>query len=112
RAEGGDGGGQLADRGQVEVDGGQAVRTDDDEGAVVGGARGLEADLRAHRLEDPADRVARLRGGDRPARDADGPARDGRGGEERGGIGQVGLHQAVDRLDRAGRDAPRTRGGG
>src|SRR5699024_9566297 len=34
RAQGGDGGGELADGGQVQVDGGQAFGSDDDEGPV------------------------------------------------------------------------------
>ena len=53
--------------------------------------------------------VGGLQAGRRPARDAHRPAADHRRGQERHGVGQVGLHLPVPRRDRARGDLPAVR---
>ena len=66
----------------------------------------VEVDRAAHPGQQVAQRVAGLGGLARPAEHGHGAARDGGEGQERGGVGQVGLDRGVPGGDRAGSNAP------
>ena len=63
-------------------------------------------DAGAQAGQDLGELRAELRGVGRPAGDRDGAAGDHRRGEERRGVGEVGLDRDVLRADRPGRDHP------
>ena len=100
RGEGGDDRGELADVVQVDVEAASWPRPADGEPGPV------EAHLGAHRVEDVAERVTGLGGVLRPARHPHPAAGDQRRGEERRGVGQVGLDLDVEGVDLGRLDPP------